>query len=625
MKKIHIKSIVLAVSGMLMLGGCSAVHKDETLQGSRVAHESAAQMDSQRESTEEIAERDLSERQTTKEGASKQEAAEGNTSEHKTTKEEASKQEATEGNTSEQKTTKEDSPGQEITRQKLLGKYTVKGESSEQKIAKQERSGQEQSEQASSNQPEMTEDNIPVIKITQDCREWYSDDGEKLLYRAETSRVEVVNEGFDALNASFARQWNGLDDERGKEAKWAKDIYDAIEDKENDHFVNWEVSERVEINRVDRHVVSLCVHFSQFGGGAHGTYGTKGRTYDTISGRELQIEDILKDAEGFYEKAYKYITAQLDEEYKESISPNFAELVRTNTFFGEAPASWYLNDKGIVIDYQLYQIAHYASGMQSVTLPYDAFATYIKEEYLIPCGSRITRVEVNEAIAKLPCGTDGVMLTSEYSYELFGDEVTVVSGDQSEAVGIFSCIRSAYVISREDGRTFLVFYVINKEHEYVTYVYEVTGGKVRACDKMDNTAFSGTYISTDRIGLSVRLNVLGTYEGEMIYQLTEDGKLVQTEEIFAVNQSTPEGYDEFKSLKVIKELPVTINKAAASIPAGTRIWITGTDNAGKACFRLDMNSGETGLITYVRDDKTGLILIDGISEHEYFEKVPYTE
>lgn len=565
MKKIQIKKIALAVSGMLMLAGCSAAHKEETIQESRVAHESAAQIDSERESTEGIAE----------------------------------------GNSSEQKLTEQDSLRQEIAGQELSGQQTAKGESS--------------------NQPEMTEDDIPVIKITQDCREWYSDDGEKLLYRAETSRVEVINEGFDALNASFARQWNGLDDERGKEAKWAKEDYDAIEDKENDHFVSWGVTESVEINRVDRHVVSLCVHFSQFRGGAHGTYGTKGRTYDPASGRELQIEDILKDAEGFYEKAYKYITAQLDEKYKGSISPNFAELVRTNTFFGESPASWYLNDKGIVIDYQLYQIAQYASGMQSVTLPYDAFAAYIKEEYLISCSSRITRVEVNEAIAELPCGTHDVMLTSEYSYEFFGEEVTVVSGDQSETVGIFGYIFSAYVISREDGRTFLVFYGMTTEHEYVTHVYEVTGGKVRACDKLDNTALSGTCISIDRIGLSVRLDVLGTYEGEMIYQLTGDGKLVQTEEIFAVNQSTPRSSVEFTSLKVIKELPVTIGKAAASIPAGTRIWITGTDNAGKACFRVDMNSGETGLITYVRDDETGLILIDGVSEYEYFEKVPYTE
>ncbi|MDE6620369.1 MAG: hypothetical protein K2K74_07770, partial [Lachnospiraceae bacterium] len=148
-----------------------------------------------------------------------------------------------------------------------------------------------------------------------------------------------------------------------------------------------------------------------------------------------------------------------------------------------------------------------------------------------------------------------------------------------------------------------------------TYVYEITGGNVRECDKLDGAEWNSACVGTNRIGLSMHLDVLGTYEGEMVYQLNDDGKLIQTEEIFVVNTS--------QKLTLKRDLPVTIDGEKTTISAGSKIQITGTDNAGKAYFRMDTNTGETGMIQYVRDDEQWQILIDGVSENEYFEMVPY--
>ncbi len=72
---------------------------------------------------------------------------------------------------------------------------------------------------------------------------------------------------------------------------------------------------------------------------------------------------------------------------------------------------------------------------------------------------------------------------------------------------------------------------------------------------------------------------------------------------------------------MVKDLPVTLAGAETTIPVGSVLKITGTDNAGTAYFRLD--TGETGTISYVRDDEQWQLLIDGLSENEYFEMVPY--
>lgn len=405
----------------------------------------------------------------------------------------------------------------------LAGQEAVERRTSEQEISEWGISEQESAEQESSG---LAENGVPSIKIIRETREWYSDDGAELLYETWASRVEVISEGFDALEASLARQWRGLDDSVPEELEWAKEIY-ASGDWD---YPTWGKTEFVEICRLDNHVVSLCDRFGEYGGGSHGTHGSIGRTYDVRSGKELQLGDILTDSEGFYDKAAEYIIACLGEEnYKNDLFWDYAETVRTDTF-GETPASWYLDSKGIVIDYQLYQIGPYVVGMPSVTLPYDEFAAYIKEDYRIPCDSLVAGIQENEDISGLIGETGEVMLVVHWNgreYPVY--DVSVVSGNASETVGIFDRVLwKPYVIKRADGRSFLIFSCDYASEDFVTYVYEVTGGAVRFCDKLDGVRVVGdTCAGTDRIGLSVNLLPMGDYEGVTVYRLTEDGKLVQ--------------------------------------------------------------------------------------------------
>lgn len=469
-------------------------------------------------------------------------------------------------------------------------------------------------EQGFRERPESAENGVPTIKIIQETREWYSDDGAKRLYNTSASRVEVISEGFDALRTALAGQWRGLDDSVPEDVEFTKEIY-ASGDW---NYPTWGNTEFADICRLDNHVVSLNDYFGDYLGGSHGRHGSIGRTYDVRSGKELQLEDILTDSQSFYDKAVEYIIARLGEGiYKNDLYQNYAETVRTDTF-GETPASWYLDSKGIVITYQLYQIAPYVAGTPSVTLPYDEFAAYIKEDYQIPCDSLVAGFQENEDISGLIGEASAVMLAVDWNGDFY--VVSVVSGNASETVGTFkSFLWRPYVIKRADGRSFLIFSCDYTSDVFVTYVYEVTDGAVRFCDKLDGVQVSDTCAGTDRIGLSVNLDVLGTYEGEMAYQLTENGKLMQAEDIFDIFAT----YDGYFRLTVVKELPVTIDGAAAMLPIGTKLWITGTDNAGKAYFQTDMDSGEAGVIEYVQDTETGQLLIDGVSEYEYFETIPY--
>lgn len=456
---------------------------------------------------------------------------------------------------------------------------------------------------------------VPTIMITQEKKEWYTDDGEVLLLEAEADRVEITGDGFGALQGVISEQWKGLDDDYGEILEMAREHYDSLEGDDRTYFMNYTVSEGVAVSRIDDRVVSFCESYYEYTGGAHGYYGFDGAAFDVKSGKKLQLEDILSDAEGFYDKAVSYIIEELEKNYGEGLFPEYKEIVETDTF-GGTPVCWYLDDTGIVIEYGLYTVAPYVTGAPDVTLPYDEFAAYIKEEYTAPCSSGIVRVSANEDFSGL-IGEQGRLVLEVAQDEYEQDNVTVVSENASEKVGTFVRVVDAYVIKREDGRSFLIFVCDYASDDFVTYVYEVTDGRVRECDKLDGAAWSGTCLGTDRIGLSIHLDVLGSYNGKMIYLLTEDGKLSQTEEIFAIDAFP------FQVMTVVRELPVTMEGEETTLPTGSKIKITGTDNAGTAYFQLQSDTGETGMIKYVRDDAQWQLMIDGVSENEYFEMVYY--
>lgn len=496
----------------------------------------------------------------------------------------------------------------------------VQSEKSENKDAENEIAKEDEPEK----EPQGSEENdagvnCPTIVSTSEKKEWYADDGKTLLLSVDADRVAVVGDGYDALNDALLAQWGGLTNDYDELLQMAKEHYDSEEEK--NYFINYYNSESVLAYRIDNRVASFCSIHDMYEGGAHGFYDFEGATFDVSSGRKLQLEDILSDAEGFYDKAVSYITQKLEEDYADGLFPEYQDVVENDTF-GETPMCWYLDNTGIVIEYNLYTVAPYVTGAPSVTLPYDMFSEYIKEEYISPCSSVVARVMENTDASRL-IGADGeVKIASVYDEEYGTTEVTVVSGDTSETVGTFSQFMMGYVIKRSDGRSFLVFYCDYASDDYVTYVYEVTGGKVQACDKLDGASFGGAYLGgagkfylgTDKLGLFMHLDVFGSYAGSMEYNLTEDGKLVQAEEIFAV--------DTLYKLTVAKDLPVTLEGVETEIPAGSVLKITGTDNAGTAYFRLD--TGETGTISYVRDEEQWQLLIDGVSENEYFEQLPYS-
>lgn len=71
---------------------------------------------------------------------------------------------------------------------------------------------------------------------------------------------------------------------------------------------------------------------------------------------------------------------------------------------------------------------------------------------------------------------------------------------------------------------------------------------------------------------------------------------------------------------------MTVDGRQTALPAGTSLYINATDDAGTAWFTTAEPSGAeavSGEIHYERNEEYTL-LVNGVSEWEYFETIPYS-
>ena len=106
----------------------------------------------------------------------------------------------------------------------------------------------------------------------------------------------------------------------------------------------------------------------EFTGGAHGSTLRTSDTFDLRTGRLLPLCSFFDPCTDWCENLIRQITEQADA--NNAADPNiyfenYRELIR-QTF---DPCQYYLNDSGIVIYFQQYDIAPYSTGIVELTVP----------------------------------------------------------------------------------------------------------------------------------------------------------------------------------------------------------------------------------------------------------------
>ena len=204
--------------------------------------------------------------------------------------------------------------------------------------------------------------------------------------------VKVDESGYDALQKALDKD-NADSLELAKEEYSYNALKNMVEENES-AAVPFALESTVLKKRADDKVVSyLRESYSQLGG-AHPSTFFAGKNYDTKTGSELTLQDVVAN----YDDVYQYVLDELAKNEKQPENENcyfdgyedtVKEMFYGNSDFESAvtdanseetglypmPASsvqWYLGDDGLNILFNDYDIAPYAYGPSLVTIPYDS-------------------------------------------------------------------------------------------------------------------------------------------------------------------------------------------------------------------------------------------------------------
>lgn len=209
-----------------------------------------------------------------------------------------------------------------------------------------------------------------------------------LSFSTRIQYVKVDESGYDALQKALDKDnTDSLELAKEEYSYNAEDLKNMVEENES-AAVPFALESTVLKKRADDKVVSyLRESYSQLGG-AHPSTFFAGKNYDTKTGSELTLQDVVAN----YDDVYQYVLDELAKNencyfdgYEDTVKEMFygnsdSESAVTDANSEETglypmPASsvqWYLGDDGLNILFNDYDIAPYAYGPSLVTIPYDS-------------------------------------------------------------------------------------------------------------------------------------------------------------------------------------------------------------------------------------------------------------
>lgn len=192
---------------------------------------------------------------------------------------------------------------------------------------------------------------------------------EILLDDADAAKYPELQQSFDELNAKF---WDETFTNRNN---FAIDYTTAKEDRIDFNPSRTDLN-RVDFVRSDSNITSVLKTYDWFGGGAHGGYGYGTYNYDSKTGKQITLDKIIGDEQGFYDVLEK----RLKEDYPEVEYYDNDNIIQNYTLNDLDPDeqkykfSWTLGYRSLTVYFQQYEVAPYAAGIQIIDLPFDEYS-----------------------------------------------------------------------------------------------------------------------------------------------------------------------------------------------------------------------------------------------------------
>lgn len=202
-----------------------------------------------------------------------------------------------------------------------------------------------------------------IVDITYPKAEGMEDIADKINATIENFLANEINltESPDQ-NLTLEKAMKGFDNE-----------YKEFQEDFSDSMQIWEVLIESEVIYESENIVCISVSSYLDTGGAHGNSRVTFLNFDKNTGQRLEQQDILKDIAEFKKLVQPY--------FKKATKSLSDEETIQDPFYGEGfqlPENIGYSEVGIILLYNVYEIASYAQGVTEFIIPYEAAKPYLK-------------------------------------------------------------------------------------------------------------------------------------------------------------------------------------------------------------------------------------------------------
>jgi hypothetical protein len=149
--------------------------------------------------------------------------------------------------------------------------------------------------------------------------------------------------------------------------------YEKLQKDDPEDVFGWNGKIDAKVGYTSENLVDIEIDHQTFTGGAHGYSGKRSLIFDLETGKIIQPKFLFKNLSDFTKFAEAQFRKQFNIPDKAPI--NSGGLMFENEAFA-LPDTIFFTDKGLLLYYNIYEIAGYADGPQQLLIPYseaDAF------------------------------------------------------------------------------------------------------------------------------------------------------------------------------------------------------------------------------------------------------------
>ena len=308
------------------------------------------------------------------------------------------------------------------------------------------------------------------------------------------------------------------------------------------------------IRQDDKAVSFFTSCYSFLPGAAHGMTTFEGITLDSATGKEVALEEVIKDKTSLVSAINENLrfmsTGESAGDREESISVALASV----DYF----PSWVLSDNGVIFRFDPESIGVYAEGPMEAEVTFKKYPDLFTDAYGPHTGSYTLPVDT---IYPVMADLNGDGVTEEISLNARPNESENMSSYTAlrVAIGDKECLRETYffnargvLLHTSAGKNYLYVQTITDNDYRVFSVFDLNGEKPVFVGELNGTGLTARYrkedknsdvwyldeqliSSPDSFTLDTRMNLMSTYSATRRYKVGDDGMPVPLTEDYEIN------------------------------------------------------------------------------------------